>query len=327
MAPVYKFAVIQLQPKDVAVEENFAKAEFYLRQAAAQGADLAILPEYHLTSWCPDHPEFISACKASIPYLARYQALAHELNINIVPGTICEVHPATATTIQNDRALSHDANRDPQTLIEIRNMAYWISPHGALLGNYQKKNLWHTERPHLTAGTAQTPHTAFDTPFLRGDDGGDDDDHRRRRRPLRAGLLICWDLAFPEAFRALVADGAELVVIPSFWLVNGSDLDETRKRLNPDCEGLFLRSVLVARAFENTAVVAFCNTGGLSQVVVPVEGPAGGGWEGGVDEEVMKVMEVDFEGVRALEDAYKIRGDMLNGEGWHYGYTLWKGEE
>ncbi|KXX74071.1 Nitrilase [Madurella mycetomatis] len=282
MAPVYKFAVIQLQPKDIAVEENFAKAESYIRKAAAQGADLAILPEYHLTSWCPDHPEFISACKASVPYLARYQALARELSINIVPGTICEVHPATATTLQNDPTLSPNATeRDSETLTEIRNMAYWISPQGVLLGNYQKKNLWHTERPHLTAGTAQTPHTAFDTPLLRDGPHGDDNNvDGHRRRPIRAGLLICWDLAFPEAFRALIADGAELVVIPSFWLVNGSDLEETRRRINPDCEGLFLRSVLVTRAFENTAVVAFCNTGGLSQVVVPVEGAAGGGWVG-----------------------------------------------
>ncbi|KAK4111467.1 carbon-nitrogen hydrolase [Canariomyces notabilis] len=326
MAPVYKFAIVQLQPKDVAVEENYAKAESYIREAAAQGADLAILPEYHLTSWCPDHPDFIAACKASVPYLARYQALARELGINIVPGTICEIHPAydtsTTTTTTKDS--------------EIRNMTYWISPAGSLLGSYQKKNLWHPERPHLTAGTVETPHTAFDTPLVTWDDAG-------RHRPIRAGLLICWDLAFPEAFRALVADGADVVVIPSFWLVRDEDdpgdADLARRvRVNQECEQLFLRSVLVARAFENTAAVVYCNvaSGGLSQVVMPVVGAVGGpggggggqGAEGvsvvmGVGEEGVRVVQVDFGLLGLAEEGYKIRKDMM-GEGWHYGYTLRK---
>ncbi|KAK4135016.1 hypothetical protein BT67DRAFT_433810 [Trichocladium antarcticum] len=76
---------------DVAVDENLAKAESYIRQAASQGAHLAVLPEYHLTSWCPDHADFIAACAASAAHLPRYQALARDLHINIVPGTICHV--------------------------------------------------------------------------------------------------------------------------------------------------------------------------------------------------------------------------------------------
>ncbi|KAL2021694.1 hypothetical protein VTK56DRAFT_6786 [Thermocarpiscus australiensis] len=306
MPPVYKIAVIQLIPKDVAVEENFAKAESYIRKAAAEGAHLAVLPEYHLTSWCPDHPDFISACAASAAYLARYQDLARQLNINIVPGTICEVHPVPA---------SDGSGTGTGTETEIRNMAYWIAASsGALLGTYQKKNLWHPERPHLSAGGAHTPHRAFDTP-LTWDDG----------RPIRAGMLICWDVAFPEAFRALVADGAELVVAPSFWLVGEAELDEDRKAMNVRCEEVFLETLFVARAFENTCVVAFCNTGagGLSQVAVPVYGVVGG--MGGVGEEEMRVVEVDFGAVRVLEREYKVREDMRK-EGWHYEYTMWKGE-
>lgn len=50
MAPVYKIAVIQLHPKPLDIEGNHASAVKYLRDAAAQGCDLAVLPEYHLTS-------------------------------------------------------------------------------------------------------------------------------------------------------------------------------------------------------------------------------------------------------------------------------------
>jgi predicted amidohydrolase len=136
-------------------------------------------------------------------------------------------------------------------------------------------------------------------------------------------MLICWDAAFPEAFRALVADGAELIVIPSFWLVDGSDLDEVRRKMNPGCESLFLENVMVTRAFENDCVVVFCNAGGVSQVAVPVYGAVGGVM--GVNEERMVVVEADFEAVRVLEGEYKVRKDMA-GEGWHYGYTFWKPE-
>ena len=132
-------------------------------------------------------------------------------------------------------------------------------------------------------------------------------------------MLICWDLAFPEAFRALLRDGCELVVVPSFWLCDGSDLDETRREMNPDCEGLFMNSVLVARAFENECVVAYCNAGGLSQVVAPVYGRVGGVMAQG--EEGVRVCEVDFGAVEVLEGQYKVRRD-LGGEEWHYGYEL-----
>ncbi|KAK4101557.1 carbon-nitrogen hydrolase [Parathielavia hyrcaniae] len=293
MAPLYKIALIQLQPKDVAVQDNYARAESFIRQAAAQGAHLAVLTEYHLTSWCPDHPDFIAACAESATYLPRYQALARELHINIVPGTICEVHDS--------------AGGDKE---EIRNMAYWIAAtSGSLIGSYQKKNLWHSERAHLTAGLSQPRHTAFDTPLTWSDNGG----------PIRGGMLICWDLTFPEAFRELVLDGAELVVVPSFWLCDRGELDEDRLRMNPDCEQLFLNSVLVARAFENGCVVVYCNTGGLSQVAAPVYGCVGGGSGLGINEEAMRVVEVDFGAVKVLEREYKVRKDM-NGEGWHYGY-------
>lgn len=66
-----------------------------------------------------------------------------------------------------------------------------------MLASYRKKNIWHPERPHLTSSGLER-HTAVDTPIG------------------RVGMLICWDLAFPEAFRELIADGAEIIILPTF---------------------------------------------------------------------------------------------------------------
>lgn len=142
-------------------------------------------------------------------------------------------------------------------------------------------------------------------------------------------MLVCWDLAFPEAFRALIADGAQLILVPSFWRL--SDLDEVGLALNPDSEQVFLDSVVVARAFENTACVVFCNTGGSTQVAMPIQGrlkvlAEEGSRELGLDEDGVSYVEVDLDVLRIAEENYKVRSDM-NGTGWHYGYELARNAE
>ncbi|RKU49117.1 hypothetical protein DL546_007405 [Coniochaeta pulveracea] len=193
-------------------------------------------------------------------------------------------------------------------------MAYFIAAGtGEILGRYQKKNLWHPERPHLT-GSAHQSHEVFSIPTLPRLDPS---------RDVRAGLLVCWDVAFPEAFRALVAQGADIIFVPSFWYM--SDVDEAARRHNPLCERAFLESVLVARAFENTAAVVFVNAGGLSQVAMPILGAVGRMGTAEEEREVLRVVEVDMEVLGIAEENYKIREDMRREE-WHYGYTLRKGE-
>jgi predicted amidohydrolase len=50
------------------------------------------------------------------------------------------------------------------------------------------------ERDHLT-GSGRDMHEVFDTPLG------------------KVGMLICWDLAFPEAFRELIAAGAKIMYV------------------------------------------------------------------------------------------------------------------
>lgn len=196
------------------MEANFQKAADYIRSASGQGAHLAVLPEYHLLNWVPHDAKFKEACSHWKTYLQKYQDLAKECNINLVPGTLVELHDQGT---ENER---------------LFNVAYFIDNTGEIVGKYQKKNLWGSiERDHLIS-SSMDPHIAFDTPLG------------------KVGMLICWDLAFPEAFRELISQGAKLIIIPTFWTL--SDCSKEGLAINPTSEGLFLDSMLTARCFENT---------------------------------------------------------------------------
>lgn len=61
---------------------------------------------------------------------------------------------------------------------------------------------------------------------------------------LRIGILICYDVEFPEAVRALALQGAELVAVPTALM---HPFDRVAQRLVP------------VRAFENQVFVAYAN--------------------------------------------------------------------
>lgn len=133
--------------------------------------------------------------------------------------------------------------------------------------------------------------------------------------------------------RELVAKGAKLVVVPSWWLM--SDAREGGS-LNPQAEKIFLDSMVVCRAFENTCAVGFVNAGapatsaeagadaeangalqreyaGLSQVGMPLLGAVG---KLGV-EEGMSVVEIDTDVLDVAERSYRVREDLARAN-WHY---------
>ncbi|KAI5853057.1 carbon-nitrogen hydrolase [Morchella snyderi] len=287
-AKKFKCAVIQLHPKPMQMEGNFQRARTFIQQAAIEGAELAVLPEYCLTSWVPSEPRFADAADDRT-YLTKFCELAKECNINIVPGTFVEKH------------VSPDEEDGKEMLY---NVAYFISNTGEVLGSYTKKNLWHAERGHLEAA-GHNPHSVIDTPLG------------------KVGLLICWDLAFPEAFRALVTQGANIIIIPTFWTLK--DLNEAALSWNPNSEAIFLQSVVVSRAYENIAAIIFSNAGGregsgfagLSQITMPLMGPIAKA-EG--THEQMVIGEIDLQILEDAEDSYKIRADIAQPD-YHYAVT------
>ncbi len=97
------------------------------------------------------------------------------------------------------------------------------------LANYRKTHLWgEMERAVFTPGS---------TPFVLAEVHG-----------IRVGLLICYDMEFPEMVRGLAVHGADLVAVPT---ANGHPY-------------AFVPETLVrARAYENQMFVAYANRCGV----------------------------------------------------------------
>lgn len=124
----------------------------------------------------------------------------------------------------------------------VYDAAILLGPDGALAGQYHKVHLKPEERPIFRGG--------FRLPVFQTTFGA-------------LGLLLGWDVAFPEAARALALDGAELIVVPANWETQSIEEWQT-----------YLR----ARALENSMFVAGVNRigdeytyafGGASAVIAP----------------------------------------------------------
>lgn len=106
----------------------------------------------------------------------------------------------------------------------------------------------------------------------------------------RLGLMVCYELRFPEVARYQLARGAEVILVPTAWL-SGSDKVEQ------------LRVVTQCRASENTVFVVMCDMckgqrAGHSMVASP-RGKVMA--EAGEDEETI-VVEIDLDDVKKARE-------------------------
>lgn len=116
---------------------------------------------------------------------------------------------------------------------------------------------------------------------------------------LTAGLTTCYDLRFPELYRAYVDRGVGAYLVPAAW---------PAARVNA------WRILLQARAIENECFVIACNTagthaktemGGRSAVIAPTGDVLA---EAGTDQEILSV-EIDPAAVAAQREAFPVLED------------------
>jgi predicted amidohydrolase len=125
------------------------------------------------------------------------------------------------------------------TIVEERdgknyNVSYYINKDGEILGRHDKTHLFFMEKPYRTAGDKIT--------II---DNGE----------AKIGIVICWELNFPEFIRCYALAGAELVFCPTWvedWKEGIDGVAEERRRIS------------LTRAAENQFYFADVNAAGYT---------------------------------------------------------------
>ena len=161
------------------VEENIAKADALVREAAEKGAQIILLPElFERQYFCQErryeYYEFAKEVNEN-DAVKHFSALAKELSV-VIPVSFYE----------------KDVNR-------LFNTVAVINADGSNLGIYRKTHIpddhYYQEKFYFTPG--DTGFQVFST------------------RYGRIGVGICWDQWFPESARCMALAGAELLFYPT----------------------------------------------------------------------------------------------------------------
>ena len=161
------------------VEANLATAEHLLGEAADGGADLASLPEFFT------YLGRSSGRRAAVepvpgPTTERLSSLARERGMWVLGGSVLEVAEG-----------------------RVHNTSVLLDRAGELVATYRKIHLFDVELPD------QAPIRESDT-FTPGEQLV-----THATEDARLGLSICYDLRFPELYRGLMVQGAEVLCVPA----------------------------------------------------------------------------------------------------------------
>jgi len=248
-----KVALAQISCKREDKTENIRKIERNVERASKEGADLVVFPELSLTG-----------------YLLRDQI--YEL---------AETIPGQSTDILENLAKktgTHIVFGMPElsgkTQATVYNTAVLIGPNG-LIGKYRKMYLpTHSvfeEKRYFRPGY-QT--AAFETELG------------------RIGLIVCYDIFFPEVTRLTRLKGAQLIVCIS---------------ASPATRRAFFETLTTARAIENTAFMAYVNLVGIEDGLQFWGGSRLIGPNGKIlvktryDDEDLAIGEVNYSDMRSIE--------------------------
>jgi predicted amidohydrolase len=193
MSTVVRAAVAQLQSRQD-VEANLAACTDAAAEAAARGAQLCALPE-NFAFMGPERgklqiAEAVDAAHPG-PVLGAMMATARRHNLYILLGGFPERGP---------------------TPEKCFNASVLLGPDGALLGHYRKMHLFDVAIPGRAVYRESEVFAGGAGPVT-------------VETPLGAiGLSVCYDLRFPELYRAEAAQGARILTVPAaFTAHTGKD--------------------------------------------------------------------------------------------------------
>ncbi|MGH7871987.1 MAG: carbon-nitrogen hydrolase family protein [Candidatus Binatia bacterium] len=195
---------------------NLKQAEQWIRQAAVQGAQVVALPEVFI--WRGEKKrehEFAEPIPG--PSSTALGGMARELGIYLLAGSILERIPGSE---------------------KAYNTSLLFGPNGELIARYRKIHLFDVDLANGTSLRESATREYGDGVIVAATEF------------CPMGLSVCYDLRFPELYRALAMRGAQIIFVPSaFTAYTGAAHWET---------------LLRARAIENQVYVVAADQFGKS---------------------------------------------------------------
>jgi len=257
-----KVALAQISCKQGNKAENIKKIESQVTKAKQQGAELVIFPELSLTG-----------------YTMRDQI--YEL---------AETIPGHSTTILERLAQKTGAyivfgmpELSEKTQATVYNAAVLVGPDG-FIGKYRKMYL----PTHSVFEEKRYFRPGYQTAVFETELG-------------KIGLIICYDIFFPEVSRLTRLKGAQLIVCIS---------------ASPATRRTFFETLTAARAIENTAFLAYVNLVGIEDGLQfwggsRLVGPNGKTLvQAKYDEEDLVIGEINYADIRPTETFVPILKDL-----------------
>ncbi|CAE6492215.1 MAG: carbon-nitrogen hydrolase family protein [Candidatus Nitrosotenuis sp.] len=177
-----KVAVVQFRAS-TDKQKNLQRILNYVKESAHKGANLCAFPEFMM---------FYTTAKQSPAELAE---LAEPINGNFVNSIASEARKHSITVVGTLYEKSKKKTR-------VYDTSFIISPSGKLLSSYRKIHLY--DALGFRESDKLEPGSKISLPI--------------RTKVGKIGMMICYDLRFPEMSRILALSGSEILVVPSAWV-------------------------------------------------------------------------------------------------------------
>lgn len=164
------------------VDRNLDAAARLIAQAAGEGAELAALPEYFCLMGRRDADKLLHAeAPGSGPIQSFLSAQAKAHGLWLIGGTL-PLHAGVPD--------------------HVRNACCVYAPDGTLAARYDKIHLFHYDNGRERYDESRVLEAGSETVALQAG-------------ALRVGLSVCYDLRFPELYRALCKPPCDVLSVPS----------------------------------------------------------------------------------------------------------------
>ena len=261
-------AQIDISPGDAT--ENVANAVDAVERAAADGADLVVLPELFTVGYFAFESYAREAESVEGPTLDRLRTVAADCDVALLAGSLVEDLEASAAdgvAVPAEEGLS--------------NTAVFFDRDGDRRAVYRKHHLFGYESAETRLLTAGERRQTVDF------------------EGFTVAVTTCYDLRFPELYREFVDDGATLFLVPSAWPYPRVEHWETLSRARAVENLAYLAAANGAGEFEDATLL------GRSTVY----GPWGTTLAGSGDDAALVTATLDPARVDAVRDEFPALSD------------------